>query len=357
MNIFFILVLSLSFSLFSEPLFKPLALDAPGYEWMDEQIEKEFSRFEKTGITLAMINETQKISKITQECRRYRILSSRVYGPEGQIKDLLEAVLRYYSIPNIDFLYYLQDVLREEVFTEIPRNAPIFVSAKNRFCDRVILFVDWYYHIKDEKGGWNGLIASINTHQETWPWNRKKAKLFWRGANTDGYYTKQNWTEHPRGRIVYLAQHAKELIDAAFHQICPERSDKYFRKETPTKPFVTVVDHLAYKYQLLVDGVTCTYPGTQWRLLSGCATFKQESDDVMWFFPLLEPWVHYIPVKQNLSDVFEKLLWAQKNDAWAHQIAQNARTFALNNIMPEHILLYCAKTLLKYASLQTFTPL
>lgn len=347
------LALSLSLSLFAERSWQPLPLDAPGYEWMDEQIEREFARFEKTGITRAMLNETQKkIGKRIKECQHYRIVSSKVHGPQTHIKDLLEAIVSYYTIPDLDFLYYMQDVLREDVFKEMRHNAPIFVSAKNRFCDRVVLFVDWYYHINDENGGWNGQIASINAHQESSPWNKKKAKLFWRGANTDGYYTQHDWTTYPRGRIVYLSEQSnKELIDAAFHQINSWCADKSFQKLAVTKPFVTIVDHLLYKYQLLLDGVTCTYPGTQWRLLCGCATFKQESDDVMWFFPLLQPWVHYIPIKHNLSDVFEKLLWAQRNDSAVHQIAQNARAVALNNLMPEHIVLYCAKTLLKYASL------
>jgi hypothetical protein len=102
--------------------------------------------------------------------------------------------------------------------------------------------------------------------------------------------------------------------------------------------------------------VTCTYPGTQWRLLSGCATFKQESDDIMWFFSLLQPWVQYIPLKRDLTDVLDKIHWARSHDAEVHQIAQNARALALAHLMPEHIVLYCAKTLLKYASLQRFSP-
>jgi hypothetical protein len=113
---------------------------------------------------------------------------------------------------------------------------------------------------------------------------------------------------------------------------------------------------LPYKYQALLDGVTCTYPGSQWRLLSGCLTFKQESDAIMWFYPELIPWVHYIPLKNDLHDVVGKIYWARKNDAKAYEIAMNARTFALTHLMPEHILLYCYKALLKYASLQRFFP-
>lgn len=334
---------------------QPLPLDAPGYEWMDAQIENEFARFAHSGVTLPMLTAT--LQKIGSECHRYRIVSSKVYGREGAMKNLLEAIVRCYTIPDVDFLYYAQDVLREEAFKQIPQNAPVFVSAKQRACDRVVLFVDWYYDIDAYHDGWNHSIGAINGNQQTWPWEAKKNTLFWRGANTDGYYTEKTWTEIPRGRIVHLSQHSEKLlIDAAFTKILPWQADKKYEKQMATVPFVPVLDHLPYKYQLLVDGVTCTYPGTQWRLLSGCTTFKQESDDIMWFFSLLEPWVHYIPLRRDFTDVFDKILWARSHDDQAHQIAQNARALALSALMPEHIVLYCAKTLCKYASLQRFAP-
>lgn len=335
---------------------QPLPLDAPGYEWMDAQIEKEFIPFARSGITLPLLDMTYARMQ-SPECLRYRILSSKVYGKEGAMKNLLEAIVRCYPIPDVDFLYYAHDVLLEKDFKKVPYNAPIFVSAKHRSFDRVVLFVDWYYNIDEHNDGWNESIAAINASQQKWPWETKRNTLFWRGANTDGYYTNKNWKQIPRGRIVYLSHHSKDqLIDAAFTKILPWQADKRYRKNALTVPHVLVVDHLPYKYQLLVDGVTCTYPGTQWRLLSGCATFKQESDDIMWFFSQLKPWVHYIPLKRDLTDVLDKVHWARNHDAEAHQIAQNARAFALTTLMPEHIVLYCAKTLLKYASLQRFTP-
>jgi hypothetical protein len=199
---------------------------------MDAQIEKEFVRFARSGITLSMLNTTcEKMQKMTSDCLRYRILSSKIYGKEGAVKNLLEAIVRCYPIPDVDFLYYAQDVLREEIFKTLPQNAPIFVSAKHRFCDRVILFADWYYDIDENKWGWNGQIAAINGNQEKWPWETKKNTLFWRGANTDGYYTDKKWKNIPRGRIVYLSQQSKgQLIDAAFLKIVPWQAVKKMRQ-------------------------------------------------------------------------------------------------------------------------------
>jgi hypothetical protein len=33
--------------------------------------------------------------------------------------------------------------------------------------------------------------------------------------------------------------------------------------------------------------------------------------DVMWYFPLLQPWVDHVPVKADLSDLAEKIQWCR----------------------------------------------
>ena len=113
---------------------------------------------------------------------------------------------------------------------------------------------------------------------------------------------------------------------------------------------------LQYKYHAIIDGVTCTFPALQWKLLSGSLCFKQESDDIQYYYDELIPWKHYVPLKRDLSDLKERILWAKSHDSEAEQIAKNGKEFVLTHLMPEHILLYCYKALLKYASLQKFQP-
>ncbi len=42
--------------------------------------------------------------------------------------------------------------------------------------------------------------------------------------------------------------------------------------------------------------------------------FKQDSDYYEYFYRDLQPWVHYVPLERDVSDVVEKLEWAQAND-------------------------------------------
>jgi hypothetical protein len=338
---------------------EPIPLDAPGHEWIDRALDEEFIRYEKTGITREMVDATSRICGPDGCLLHFKIINSTVHGPNCSLRSLLERMVKAYPVPDVEFFYYNQDVLRDWTFDYYGQNcAPVFASAKNRYLDQVILFVDWYYNINDG-GGWNGLISLFNGNQDRFPWPSKIEKLFWRGVGSDGCYTMQNWTQIPRGRLVYYSKYFyPDLIDAGFTGVPPLHSNNrdVFNREIGFVGWTSPLDHVRFKYQFLADGITSTYPGSQWRLLSGCLTMKHESDDLMWFYRDLVPWKHYVPLKRDLSDVAEKILWAKSHDDEAYQIAMNAREFALTHLMPEHILLYCYKALVRYASLQRFQP-
>ena len=49
-------------------------------------------------------------------------------------------------------------------------------------------------------------------------------------------------------------------------------------------------------------------------LAGGSLVLKQDSVYHEHFYHRLKPWVHYVPLKEDLSDVEEKVLWAVDND-------------------------------------------
>ena len=51
----------------------------------------------------------------------------------------------------------------------------------------------------------------------------------------------------------------------------------------------------------------------------------------------LVPWVHYIPVKEDLSDMEELIQFARENDDIARTIAQNGYDF----VRESHFVLVC----------------
>ena len=111
-------------------------------------------------------------------------------------------------------------------------------------------------------------------------------------------------------------------------------------------------DFFNYKYQLCVDGTVAAYR-LPYLLAGGSVVFKQESKYFEHFYRDLKPWTHFIPVKTDLSDLTDKIKWARNNDRKAEEIAENARTFVIENLMPEHVLCYYAKFLQDWSELIT----
>ena len=69
----------------------------------------------------------------------------------------------------------------------------------------------------------------------------------------------------------------------------------------------------------------------------GSAVLKVDSHFEQWYYSLLEPWKHFIPVAGDLSDLCEKLYWATDpaNDAAVKSIADEGRKLALYIVSDE----------------------
>lgn len=96
-----------------------------------------------------------------------------------------------------------------------------------------------------------------------------------------------------------------------------------------------------YKYQINIDGTVAAYR-FPYLLAGGGLVLKQDSPYYEHFYHQLKPWEHYVPVKRDLSDLKDRVLWAQEHDDEAYKIAQNARKFANENLLPHHIVCYHA---------------
>lgn len=90
-----------------------------------------------------------------------------------------------------------------------------------------------------------------------------------------------------------------------------------------------------------IDGTVAAYR-FPYLLSGGGMVLKQESPYYEHFYSQLREWEHYIPVARDLSDLVERIQWAIENDEKAHNIADNGRKFAQENLLPQHIICYHA---------------
>ncbi len=111
-------------------------------------------------------------------------------------------------------------------------------------------------------------------------------------------------------------------------------------------------NHLKYKYQLLIDGNSCAYSRAYWQLFSNCAILKQSSPNLQWFYGLLKPYVHYIPLQNDLSDLPEKILWSKDHDKEVRKIISNAQMLAQENLKQADLYYYLYLVLHEYSKMQ-----
>ncbi len=362
-------------SFFPQKLFQK-RLKEPPASWMLEQLEEDFASFAKKKICISSLDKT--FERIYQqmgflpEITRFRILDNKLYKfvPNGApfsyrdtlTEKMLKTLLLYANIPDCDFILCGMDGI-PEYFTpsdfylvENPdEQAPILAQAKRKsIASNCIVLIPAQFCLS--KLWYQDAIEVLQTIPEI-PWKKKIEKAVWRGSITDtGEPSVDRFVAHfsttPRFLLCQMAAEHSESIDAGFIHLDNPQIKVAVEKLGLKKPPLSKRDHLAYKYLPVLDGRMCTYPGYQWRLLSNSVCLKQESDEVQWFYRALKPYVHYIPVQNDLSDLLEKIEWARKHDREAQNISIQAQQFASQHLKFEDVYFYLYLALHHYAKHQ-----
>jgi Glycosyl transferase family 90 len=84
-------------------------------------------------------------------------------------------------------------------------------------------------------------------------------------------------------------------------------------------------------------------------LQSGTLVFKATKYRE-WYSEGVIPWVHYIPVKQDLSDLPDKVRWAMSHKDLAETIVLQARTVVERHLRPQDQRCYAYRLFLEYES-------
>ena len=105
--------------------------------------------------------------------------------------------------------------------------------------------------------------------------------------------------------------------------------DKNFDFTAGKHHFTPIYEQSKYKYLVYVDGhcAACRY-GFMMRL--GSVILKvapRQVADRMWYFDLLKPYHDHVPVKEDLSDLEEKIRWCREHDDECRKIGENAKAF------------------------------
>lgn len=322
-------------------------------EWMLQRIRKDLAPFAHTGIRKEMLDETMRMTMARDNliCVRYRIENNRLSIPYPHrasckrfqwVTAALSALCKNAPIPDMEFIICLEDAI-----DQIDLPAPVLAFAKHSDSHKVVLMPDMDAlspHIPK-------LLADVRRGIKRYPWGEKQDKAFWRGATTGPVYTEKTFLDLPRSRAVAASLSSPHLVDARFTKLVQTTEGKIFQQRYASyfSKSCTITEHLKYKYQLLIDGNTCAYSRAYWQFFSNCAIFKQNSDNIQWFYDLLQPYEHYIPLQQDMSDLEEKVCWAKQHESEVCAIVERAQQLANRFLKPADVHLYLYLVLLEYA--------
>jgi len=221
-------------------------------------------------------------------------------------------------------------------------------------------------------------------------WQEKQNTCFFRGNATGGGTTPET------NQRIHLAQVCRDwdregkngnlkekLLDAGFTNYNvrdkklfgePMRFTKKDQLGVDRSGFVDMYKQGMFKYILYVEG-HCAANRYSFLMRLGSVVIKVESRceaSEMWFFPLLVPYAgsrsnnipveaglegaDHVPIKADLSDLHEKILWCRENDEKCRQIAENAKLKHERWLSKDSILDYLQVVFTKVASNYEHAP-
>ncbi|KAJ3074135.1 hypothetical protein HDU99_001787 [Rhizoclosmatium hyalinum] len=161
-------------------------------------------------------------------------------------------------------------------------------------------------------------------------WNQKKKVLFWRGSIEGGQIYVADWADGPkwdrfhRIRLVeWATQFGKKYprrvfdagkrdrgsilgpikVDIGFSEItpCDEKECREIRDKYPLKHQVPFQSIIQFKYLLVLDKDTLSHQLMSYLASNSVVLYSGVFKDWMtWQF---RPWIHYVPVKSDFSDL------------------------------------------------------
>lgn len=282
---------------------------------------------------------------------RFQIIDNKLYAASSSIHrpyflnlfNYFKYFVRKYKVKDIDFIIYARDEIPENEINPELFKVPAFMMFKNYDSlqeSNTLIIPDSSFLKKN----WQDLFSKIIDNREKITWENKIAKFFWRGSATGGNYGVNNINNLPRLKLVVLAKLYPNIVDAQL--VNPIYQDDYSGKKLKKvidllfdseEQKVSEIEHLNYKYLLSLDGNSATGTRVPWIMLSNSILIKQESRKIEWFYPALKPYIHYIPLKKDLTNFAELYAWLEKNQNQLKNIINRANLFVENNLTSDDI--------------------
>lgn len=177
---------------------------------------------------------------------------------------------------------------------------------------------------------------SIRNHYDSHdiPWSVRKPVAFWRGATTgQAVDPSLGWRSLQRIKLCEIGRAHPDMIDARISnvaQITDSAAHKEIVESGLMGNFVPDTDFNRYRYQIDIDGNTNSWPGLFQKLLTGSPVLKVASPFGyrQWYYDRLRPWVNFVPISADMTELPETIQWLMAHDNVAQSIGMRGRMLA-----------------------------
>ena len=201
------------------------------------------------------------------------------------------------------------------------------------------------------------------------PWQDKQNRAVFRGTASFSFGV-DNWHMNGRVRLTQFAQTYPDLFDAGVTGWRPKalkpvtgdnQNESLFRVPTtqyleettgvPTVKSMSFREQSAFKYIIDIDGGITSSRRIN-LLRSGSVPLFVNSPYTYAYGDILKPWVHYVPISEQMWDLPSKVEWLREHEQHARFIADNAIRLAERFLSREAIKVEMSLMMKAYASLQ-----
>ncbi len=200
---------------------------------------------------------------------------------------------------------------------------PVFVKSRliaDRDAGSVLLPLDYHRHWKD--------IAAVAAQDI--PFEDKTNTLVWRGGTTGQFrHGIPGWPQSSRAHVANLPQRAGQ--DIGYSEIVQLEADDdqipHAAIRARLLPPLAIAEQLRSRFLLSLEGNDVA-TGLKWMLWSNSTVIMPHPTCESWACEgALVPNVHYIPVRDDLSDLGEVHDWCMANLSHCADVARNGRQF------------------------------
>ena len=185
-------------------------------------------------------------------------------------------------------------------------------------------------------------------------WMKRKHMIFWRGSSTGKQIRSIEDLKALKRVSLCLKYKSSNNIDLKISRIVQSdlserKVNKWLRFEQIKGSLIAENRFKDYCYYPDIQGNAMAW-GTIRKYKIGILIFRPEHSRYLLYYNIMKPWVHYIPIKSDYSDLEDKYKWAEENINETVRIAYNGYVTSNNYI--ENIPQYFKQAIINYLEAQ-----